>query len=1029
MYENNRTETLSRELFQNPTAEYRGTPFWAWNCKLDRDELTWQIDALQAMGFGGFHMHVRTGMATTYLSEEHMALVKACVEKARANKMLAWLYDEDRWPSGAAGGHVTKDPQYRTRYLLFTARPYGQDEGAASLDSSARASRSGNGRLLACYDVELAPDGTLAGYRAIDPQAEARGRKWYAYLETPLESPWYNNQTYVNTLDRKAIDRFIEVTYEAYLKTCGEDFGGIVPAIFTDEPQFSHKTTLPFAHDTSDVVLPWTDDLPDTFAAAYGDALLPRLPELIWDLPEGAVSLARYRYHDHIAERFADAFADNCGAWCDAHGLMLTGHMMEESTLKSQTAALGEAMRSYRAFGLPGIDMLGNQYEFTTAKQAQSASRQFGRTGVLSELYGVTNWDFDFRGHKLQGDWQAALGVTVRVPHLSWVSMAGEAKRDYPASINYQSPWYQEYKLVEDHFARVNTALTRGKAEVHVAVIHPVESYWLHWGPAEQTALKRDQLDQNFLAITDWLLKGAIDFDFVSESLLPLQCPQGGAPLAVGKMAYDVVVLPAMETIRATTVERLEAFVRAGGKLVVLGAAPRLVDAQQSDAGRKLAAKASCLPFERYALLHCLEDVRVVSLRNANGSLAENFVTQLRADGDSKWLFMAQGVPDLNRDIARRQDVRIIVRGLWQPTVYDTMTGDVRPVPCRQAGGSTVVEWDFHNQDSLLLRLEPGTAESTSAAAALTMETPILLPRALAYTLSEPNVLLLDVAEYRLDDKPFHPREEVLRADNVIRGWLGWPERGNAVAQPWVVPEETATHTATLRFRVESELALTGTLLALEDAGQAVITLNGQTVPSVVTGYFTDKAIGTVALPELPAGLSVLDVTWPFHRRSNLEWCYLLGDFGVQLAGQEATLTAKPATLGFGDCAPQGLPFYGANITYHVPFHCEGGDVRVHAPNYRGALVRVALDGGPSAPVAFAPYDHVFQGVPAGEHRLDITLFGNRHNSFGALHNADLNVSWIGPDCWRSTGDRWCYEYRLHPMGVLTAPTVTLLHP
>ena len=38
---------------------------------------------------------------------------------------------------------------------------------------------------------------------------------------------------------------------------------------------------------------------------------------------------------------------------------MLTGHMMEEPTLRlSQTAALGETMRSYRSFQLPGIDML-----------------------------------------------------------------------------------------------------------------------------------------------------------------------------------------------------------------------------------------------------------------------------------------------------------------------------------------------------------------------------------------------------------------------------------------------------------------------------------------------------------------------------------------------------------------------------------------------------------------------------------------------------------------------------------------------
>lgn len=123
--------------------------------------------------------------------------------------------------------------------------------------------------------------------------------------------------------------------------------------------------------------------------------------------------------------------------------------MMEEPTLRSQTAALGEAMRSYRSFDLPGIDMLCAYFEYTTAKQAQSAVHQYGYEGMLSELYGVTGWDFDFRSHKLHGDWQAALGVTVRVHHLSWVSMAGEAKRDYPASINYQSPWFREYPLIE----------------------------------------------------------------------------------------------------------------------------------------------------------------------------------------------------------------------------------------------------------------------------------------------------------------------------------------------------------------------------------------------------------------------------------------------------------------------------------------------------------------------------------------------------------------------------------------------------
>lgn len=94
--------------------------------------------------------------------------------------------------------------------------------------------------------------------------------------------------------------------------------------------------------------------------------------------------------------------------------------------------------------------------------------------------------------------------------------MAGEAKRDYPAAIGYQSPWYQEYPLLEDHFARVNTAMTRGKAHVHIAVVHPVESYWLYWGPKEQTSGIREEMDADFRHLTEWLLYHTIDFDFLS---------------------------------------------------------------------------------------------------------------------------------------------------------------------------------------------------------------------------------------------------------------------------------------------------------------------------------------------------------------------------------------------------------------------------------------------------------------------------------------------------------------------------------
>ena len=116
LYEKNKTDRLSAELFKDPTSEYQGTPFWSWNGEMEEAECVRQAHIFREMGFGGYHMHPRSGLSTPYLNDKFMSCVKACVEDAKASGMLAWLYDEDRYPSGFAGGAVTKDGKaYKAR--------------------------------------------------------------------------------------------------------------------------------------------------------------------------------------------------------------------------------------------------------------------------------------------------------------------------------------------------------------------------------------------------------------------------------------------------------------------------------------------------------------------------------------------------------------------------------------------------------------------------------------------------------------------------------------------------------------------------------------------------------------------------------------------------------------------------------------------------------------------------------------------------------------------------------------------------
>lgn len=1032
LYKKNKGAELDMDLFREPTAEYRGTPFWAWNCVLDRDQVLRQIDYFKEMGFGGFHMHSRTGMGTAYLSEEFMGHIKACVEKAKEKDMLAWLYDEDRWASGAAGGLVTKHKELRRKRLIFT-----RSTPPAALPKE-QAFAAGKPYYLASYDVELDNGGFLKSYRRIGREEPGTHDKWSAYVKTAADDPWFNNQSYPDTMDKEAIQKFIEVTYQAYEQAVGKDFDGVVPAIFTDEPNFGARdhVALDRANGQEDVNLPWSRYFEERYQEQYSEDLLDRLPELIWLTRDRRDTQVKYRFFDFCAEQFAQSFADQCGSWCEEHGLAFTGHVLQEVSLADQTGAVGDNMRQYRSFTIPGIDMLCNRVELTTAKQCQSVVHQMGKEAMLSELYGVTNWDFDFRGHKFQGDWQAALGVTVRVPHLSWMSMAGEAKRDYPASIFYQSAWYKEYPYLEDHYARLNTVLTRGAPVVRVGLIHPVESYWIQIGPNDQTGEIRQVLDQNFAAVTKWLLEGHYDFNYLNESLLPGLADKN-APRNVGKMEYDVIVVPECLTLRRTTVDYLTDFKKAGGQVVFMGDRPAYVNGVAGDGAKALFESAEHISFNQSALTRALEPFRTVDIRRADGMPENQMLYQLRQDGDALWLFAAWFQKDGRRNRASQEaqtdlpvgrKIEITVKGTYQPMLYDTLNGKVLPIGFRHQGGNTVVYSHVFSSDSLLIRFtEPHYNSFTPQP-----ETPEVLGRldykqTVPYRLEEPNVLLLDQAEYKLDEGDWRPREEILRLDNALRKELGFPGRMEKFAQPWVVPEEPAVHTAALRFTIHSRVRVKAPVLALEDAELATLSLDGRSVPNTVTGWYVDEAIKTVALPELKKGDHILTVQLPFSRRSNLESCYLLGDFGVEVQGTETVLTALPEQLGFGGLCRQGLPFYGGNITYELPVEVPADcDMEVYLGRYKGALCRVALDDRESVPVAFAPYNVAFRKVEKGKHLLKITVFGHRFNTFGCVHNCADNYDWYGPNSWRTKGDDWSYEYQVKDMGLLTSPRIRL---
>ncbi|NCB09727.1 MAG: hypothetical protein EOM73_16405, partial [Bacteroidia bacterium] len=93
-------------VFQNPTAKYRTAPFWVWNNKVTRDDIDRTLTEYKDKGMGGVFLHPRYGMITEYLSDEWWDLVQYSLQKAEELDLNLWIYDENSYPSGFAGGHV-----------------------------------------------------------------------------------------------------------------------------------------------------------------------------------------------------------------------------------------------------------------------------------------------------------------------------------------------------------------------------------------------------------------------------------------------------------------------------------------------------------------------------------------------------------------------------------------------------------------------------------------------------------------------------------------------------------------------------------------------------------------------------------------------------------------------------------------------------------------------------------------------------------------------------------------------------------
>ncbi len=525
------------EKIRTGAAAYRPFPFWSWNGKLEKERLLRQIDELYADGMGGFIMHARSGLKTDYLSEEWMQAVEACGDYGRARGMEPWIYDENGWPSGFAGGRLLEDAQNRDKYIEHTV---------GALDASADV----------CYILE--------GERLVRADRPEPGA---TYLNLHI-------RTAASTADicnPAVVRRFIALTHAAYKARFGVDFAARIQGFFTDEPQYQRWGT------------PYTDMVAAYFRETYHEDILDRLGLLF--VEKDGYRDFRYRYWRAMQTLMLHSFSETVYDWCTENGVQLTGHYIEETSMGYQLMCCGGVMPFYAYEHIPGIDWLRRDTDNELpVRQVSSVAAQLGKKKVLTESFACCGWDVTPTELRRIVGFQFVGGVNWLCTHLVPYSEAGLRKHDYPAHYSRINRWVeQEFPAFNTFVARLGGLIGESEEVVNVAVLHPIRSAYFDYqrgdAPNEEEFHIRP-LDEALRRDVRWLSAHGVNYHFVDETLLARYGSVEGAALCCGRCRYTYWVLPHVQTMDRSTEELLRQFVQNGGKVLVLGENPRYREAE-----------------------------------------------------------------------------------------------------------------------------------------------------------------------------------------------------------------------------------------------------------------------------------------------------------------------------------------------------------------------------------------------------------------------------------------------------------------
>lgn len=599
----------------NPPREYRPVSFWFLNHFLEEDELRRQIAEQDEKGFGGVMCHGRDGLRTAYLEQEWEDAMRVIIDECEKRGMLVWLYDENHYPSGIAGGKVLNRFPGRTMLSLVPvvevelASGATVDERLSATVRYAVAAPVDGGTVIdlsACCNAERITWRNDTGASAIVFVMAERG-----YETNPVNHPDYS--FYPDYLDEEVCREFIEETHEWYAERFGDQFGTTIKGIFTD------NACANFGHIRRSV--PWGRELGERFSVATGTPFIEVLGKLLYPLPGHRE--ARLRFWRFFADEFIRVFVGAIGEWCKGRNLYSTGHYCLEDGMGEHVRQIGSYFDVMKHMNFTGVDQIGIRSPKTSLwgieggepltaciRNTASAALFYDSPQVLCESFGCCGgWGFDLCEMRRIGGHLAALGVDLFVPHGLYYSIAGTRKYECTPD-HLHNPMWIYYRAWTDPASRLAMLTSGSDSRAEVAVLYPITTLQatlalgaeevpsafrvgggaggneeaLHANlealPGSDRGADAEMVRDMYDGLLDALSQNHVSYEIMAEDTLQTGCVDEEGRLAVSARGgrstcrFSTIVLPGMQVLEAESLTCLQAFARAGGTVLCMGTLP-----------------------------------------------------------------------------------------------------------------------------------------------------------------------------------------------------------------------------------------------------------------------------------------------------------------------------------------------------------------------------------------------------------------------------------------------------------------------